>query len=378
MLFTTPEVVPVEARVINSIDALRQELRFMLAEGRRWNGVLARQFLARSIQGSNSIEGINFTVDDAISAIARDPSPDGHTPALYGFREAMTYILQLADDPNFTYHEALVRSLHYMMTSYDADASRAGRWRPGPIFVRREETGQIVYEGPPATEVPPLMRELMDQLNEKKAGTPALVHAAMAHLNLVMIHPFSDGNGRMARALQTLALVREHVLAPEFCSIEEYIGRRARQQYYDTLATVGGKSWNATGDARPFVRFCLTAHFNQAEHLRRHALRMGQVWTIAEARVKALQLPERLAYAIADAAFKFEVSNATYRQAAEVDHRQATRDLKQLVEHGLLLPSGERRGRSYKASPLMEEITKAVWAKYPVRHPIDPFEKEEV
>jgi Fic family protein len=46
----------------------------------------------------------------------------------------------------------------------------------------------------------------------------------MAHLNLVMIHPFRDGNGRMARALATLVLTRSDIGEPEFCSIEEWLG----------------------------------------------------------------------------------------------------------------------------------------------------------
>ena len=53
----------------------------------------------------------------------------------------------------------------------------------------------------------------------------------MAHLNLVMIHPFEDGNGRMSRALQSLVLARDHIVAPEFASIEEYLGRNTPAYY---------------------------------------------------------------------------------------------------------------------------------------------------
>lgn len=65
----------------------------------------------------------------------------------------------------------------------------------------------------------------------------------MAHLNLVMIHPFSDGNGRMARCLQTLVLAREGILEPEFSSIEEYLGRNT-QDYYSVLAETSEGSWH--------------------------------------------------------------------------------------------------------------------------------------
>lgn len=54
---------------------------------------------------------------------------------------------------------------------------------------------------------------------------PALVRAAVAHFILVRIHPWADGSGRMSRALQTLLLAREGVMAPEFSSIEEWLGQ---------------------------------------------------------------------------------------------------------------------------------------------------------
>ena len=102
--------------------------------------------------------------------------------------------------------------------------SHPGKWRPGPIFVRNERSGERVYEGPDAQLVHGLMHELVEELNHPLPATHPMVLAALSHLNLVMIHPFADGNGRMARALQTLVLARSGILSPHFCSIEEYLG----------------------------------------------------------------------------------------------------------------------------------------------------------
>jgi Fic family protein len=85
----------------------------------------------------------------------------------------------------------------------------------------------------------------------------------MAHLNLVMIHPFRDGNGHMARCLQSLVLVRGGVFSPVFMSVEDYLGRNTHA-YYDILAAVGKGSWQPAGDTRPWLRFMLTAHLRQA------------------------------------------------------------------------------------------------------------------
>lgn len=64
----------------------------------------------------------------------------------------------------------------------------------------------------------------------------------MAHLNLALIHPFSDGNGRMARCLQSLVLAGEGIISPEFASIEEYLGRHIGA-YYAVLNGIAQGRW---------------------------------------------------------------------------------------------------------------------------------------
>ena len=85
------------------------------------------------------------------------------------------------------------------------------------------------------------MRTLSESLSKPSADDP-LVRGAMAHLNLVMIHPFRDGNGRMARALQTMVLAQDQVVEPTFSSIEEWLGNNT-QDYYDVLAATGHGAW---------------------------------------------------------------------------------------------------------------------------------------
>src|SRR5205807_2158266 len=106
--------------------------------------------------------------------------------------------------------------------------------------------------GPEPAEVPALIEELVADLSADH-DEPPMVRGAMAHLNLIMIHPFRDGNGRMSRCLQTLVLARDQILAPEWSSIEEYLGVNT-QTYYAVLADVGTRQWDPTQDARPWIR----------------------------------------------------------------------------------------------------------------------------
>ena len=373
MLFQAPALDARELDVCAHLDTLRAALRHQVADEWRWSGLLRRVSAARAIQGSNSIEGLNVTLDDAVAAVGGgDPldAPAHVWQAIQGYRDALTFILQLADDPSFVYDASLLKSLHFMMTKDDLRAS-PGRWRSGPVYVHDERSGAVVYEAPDALDVPDLVSELVAELGRPEDRTPAVVRAAMAHLNLVMIHPFRDGNGRMARALQSLVLARAGVLAPAFASIEEYLGGNT-SAYYAVLAEVGGGAWQPQRDARPWVRFVLSAHFQQIQTLRRRAAEAERRWELLEREVKRRGLPERSIPALFDAAQGFRIRNAGYRKLADVSQVVAGRDLQALAAAGLLEARGERRGRYYVAS---EKFTGLEVSLYRDHTPIpDPFE----
>lgn len=358
-MFKCPTLDDSELRASDRVHQLKESLNY-LVQGmpKRWQGVLRRSTLARAVRGSNSIEGYNVTIDDAIALGEGEAPLDATTEAaaaVQGYQRAMTYVLQLAGDPHFKYSADLLRGLHFMMIEYDL-TKNPGRWRPGRIYVRDDEKQAIVYEGPDAELVPGFIEELVGTLNARDDGTPnVLLRAAMAHLNLAMIHPFSDGNGRMARCLQTLILARAGTLAPQFSSIEEYLGKNTRA-YYDVLALVGEGAWHPDRDARPWIRFCLTAHFRQATSLLRRTREIDRLWDRLEEEIRRHDLPQRLIFALSDAAMGFRVRNGTYRSVAEVSDQLASRDLATGVKAGFLTPSGERRGRVYRASDLLLTI----------------------
>jgi Fic family protein len=378
MLFNTPDLGDRELEVISDINDLAEKLRIRLHEPHRWFGSLRRVQFARAVQGSNSIEGFDAPIDDA-AAIELGEAPldaDEETrAAIKGYCDAMTYVLQLSSEPNFHYGEQLLKSLHFMMTCYDLKI-RPGLWRQGSIYVRNEESGEIVYEGADLDDVPQLMHELVDELNVED-NCPIIVRAAMAHLNLVMVHPFRDGNGRMARCLQTLVLARNGVLSPVFCSIEEYLGRNT-QAYYDVLARVGQGSWNPEGDAIEWVRFILTAHLRQAKTLQRRIRESEKLWDDLERLIEEKSLPYRTINPLYDASMRFRVRNGTYRailaeMEEEISEQVATRDLKQLTEVGLLIPHGTARGRFYTATPELWGLRQSIIAHRDSRDDSDPF-----
>ena len=135
MLYSLPPPTESETRIADEINKVRDTLKYSLGALPRWTGLLRRTTFARNIQGSNSIEGYNVSVEDAIAAVEGEAPLDAAAEtwaAVTGYRGAMTYVLQLANDPHFSYNEGFIRSLHFMMLQYDL-SKHPGRWRPGPI-----------------------------------------------------------------------------------------------------------------------------------------------------------------------------------------------------------------------------------------------------
>ncbi|MEO3884598.1 Fic family protein [Nonomuraea sp. B5E05] len=359
MLYGTPVLDPADKAVLAEIEDMRQDLRFRLAETHRWDGQLRRQLQARAIQGSNSIEGYRAGVEDIQSIMAgEEPLETSASVAkeIAGYQQALTYITLLSRAPAFRYDVGVLNALNFMMIGHHRHKT-PGVVRPGSIFIRDSESGTVVYEGPDVEVVPGLLGELVTWLNEGDRDAPSYVRAAMAHLNLVKIHPWRDGNGRMSRALQTLVLGRDRITTPEFASIEEGLGQqRTTVEYYDVLGVVGGRRWSPHGDTLPWVRFCLKAHHMQAQRVRRRLAEAGEIWTLLEERVDTDGLNTRCVSALYEAFVSRRLRRSRYQADEGLSQGQAARDLRDLAVKGWLRPYGETKGRYYEAGPRMAEI----------------------
>lgn len=356
MIYDLPSPTQTDLKVLDLIAGLHQRLEHILSsDNRRWTGSLRRSSMARAIRGSNTIEGYNATLDQVMGAIENEP-PAEYTEtwlATKGYRDAMTYILQACRDPYFEYNKQFLKSLHFMMIGHEM-AKSPGQWRTGTVYVVDQQTGQTVYEAPDAGLVNDLVEELVVMLRDhEKIWAPVI--GAMAHLNLTMIHPFRDGNGRMARALQTLVIAKAGMTDPILSSIEEWLGENT-PEYYKILAEVGKGKWSPKNDALPWIRFCLKAHYQQAQRLVRRVDEYAQVYGRIEKLTSEMKLNERTQLPLFDAAIGYKVTNMRYREEAEVTEFVASRDLKKLSELGLVNPVGEGRGRFYEAGPQLKAI----------------------
>ena len=108
-------------------------------------------------------------------------------------------------------------------------------------------------------------------------------------------------------------LARDGIVSPEFCSIEEWLGRNTTA-YYDVLAEVGKGGRHPENDPLPWIRFCLRAHYQQAATLIRRNSEVGRTWDEITKVTAQHHLPERCELALVDAAFGYRVRNSRYRE----------------------------------------------------------------
>ncbi|GAB2651847.1 Fic family protein [Nocardia goodfellowii] len=369
MLYATPELDATDQAVLRGIYRRRDALASAMRVPKRWPGLLRRNLMARAIRGSNSIEGYVVETDDAAAAVDYEEAltADERTFAeIRGYRQALGYVLTVAQEAG-AIDESTIKALHFMMLGHDLRKS-PGQYRTGSIYVRDDATGDTVYEGPGSEMVPALMAELAESLGN---DVEPIIAGAMAHLNLVMIHPFRDGNGRMARALQTLMVSRGGIAEPPFCSIEEWLGANT-EDYYRVLARSGSGSWSPEHDARLWLKFNLRAHDIQAQTVEGRMRRTEEAWARLDQVVAAHKLPDRVSDALYDALIGFRIRRHSYSTRAEIDDRTATRDLKALTDLELLSARGATNTRHYVAGDKLLALKIALRTDVP-RQINDPY-----
>lgn len=135
----------------------------------------------------------------------------------------------------FYYSQTIVKRIHKLTTNKIITETEQGKYRHQQVVLKNTQTGEIAHRPPPAIEVPYLMDDFMDWLNSKESKEihPA-IRSAISHYILVAIHPFIEGNGRVARAFSMLPLYVENYDIRRLFSLEETFDRNA-ESYYNTI-----------------------------------------------------------------------------------------------------------------------------------------------
>jgi Fic family protein len=239
----------------------------------------------------------------------------------------------------------VILDLHFDACSFQREA-KPGQWRSGAVGVTGSD-GRLVYQAPDADEVSNLMAEVVGWLERGDPDLHVVVRAAMAHLHVVSIHPFHDGNGRISRIVQCLVLARDGLMSPEFGSIEEYLGAHTAA-YYEALNEAHGPTYQPNRDVTHWVAFCIDAHLAQARQRLTQIKDAGARWAHLEQIVESRHWPDRLVIAL-EQALMGGTDRTSYAAEANVSPATASADFRRLVDAGLVDQAG--RGRSVRYQP---------------------------
>jgi Fic family protein len=355
-IYVTPPKSTVLLRRLEELDELRRYLAQHLGDSAQpWTGALRRLAAAEAAVGSTSIEGYGASLEDTVEILAgRHPSgaSDETQRIIAAYAQAMDRVAVLADDHRFQWTPQTILDLHFLVCHPQPEAG-PGRWREGPVIVTRG-LGRDPYRPPQASDVPGLIADLTRWLDFGDLPRHPVIRAAMAHLNLVSIHPFRDGNGRVARIVQSLVLAKEGLLRPELVSIEPYLGRHTRE-YYAVLAEVQGPAFDPQRDASAWVEFCIEAHVFEATE-RRHWLEIAYArHDFCEQLAREQEYPERFVTALDQALLGLPVTNVDYRGAEDIASPTAVQDLQRLRRDGWLDQEGGGRSVRYVAGKKLQE-----------------------
>lgn len=378
MLYRTPALTSKDREVLESVEKLRHELRHQVHQTPvKWTAGLRKTLTAEAISGSNSIEGYkvdSVDVEDLIDGEQEVAASEDNKAETLAYQHAMTYIRSLHDFADFTYTKSLLNALHWMLQGHHHPIRTAGQWRRAGVWINEPgRPNEAAYVAPDADRLPALMDELVAWLNDGDPDAHVLVRAAMAHFNLVKIHPWSDGSGCMSRSLQTLLIARGGVLAPEFSSIESWLGAPGNTwEYYKVLKHVGGPEWTPARDTAPWIRFNLLAYHQQSQSVKHRLERSNRCWIDLTEHAERHGIEERQVTALHDAALAGRVRRARYQRAENLSNQQAVRDVRALSEAGLLEAVGNTKARYYVPGPnFPADVLEAV--RQPIRL-VDPYE----
>jgi Fic family protein len=191
-----------------------------------------------AVSGSTGIEGNPLdpaAVEEVLAGAAVEAETD-HIREVENYNRALNLARDAAARVGFTWSHEVIHLINATVMDGLPRDTRGNYRGPGEdIFVG-------IFTGPNPLAVQSLMDELVDWLR-RTDQTPPLVRSALLHLNVIAIHPFNDGNGRTARVLAAMELVRDGVRSPELISIEAYL-RRNRDEYVDALRTTLGPSYD--------------------------------------------------------------------------------------------------------------------------------------
>lgn len=318
------------------------------------------RILTEDVLKTSEIEGEKLNPDSVRSSIARrlgvdigalapvDRHVDGMVAMVLDATQG--YHVSLTPERLFGWHAAM------FPTGYSGLSKiRVGQWRDdaqGPMQVVSGpmHRQKVHYEAPPAHRLEAEMGDFLNWFNVDNQDDP-VVKAGLAHLWFVTVHPFEDGNGRIARAVGDMALSRAEKSPQRFYSLSAQI-QRERKDYYERLEATQKGDLDVTDWLEWFLT-CLLRAIQGAEETLAQVLakaRFWQHWAGTPLNDRQIKLLNKLLDG-----FEGKLTSSKWAAVAKCSQDTALRDITELLERGVLKKSeASGRSTSYELMPVGE------------------------
>ncbi len=259
------------------------------------------------------------------------------------YRKVIEFIDEEAQRKIDKITEMLVKKLHRIIVDNILSSDQAGEYRIKQVVVRNSQTGEITFRPPPPIEVPFLMREFLYWINkEDRDEVHPVLKAGIIHHELVRIHPFIDGNGRIARVLATLILLLGGYDIRRFFSLEEYYDKDAVTYYHNLQKATAG-------DLTSWLEYFTFGASVEFEKVKEKILKLskdvklkekfgGQQIYLTERQIKVIEYIQEIGY----------LQNQNFSSVfPDVSEDTVLRDLQDLIKKGLLKKIGSTKAARY-------------------------------
>jgi Fic family protein len=343
----TPEISDALIRIATALGLIR---------GARVLPAVADQLRASARVGtvhySNLIEGNELPVVEAERAARGQLDPDSRAKIeLVNYVAALDLLDERLDAGSLELTPGLLKEIHGVATRGLGRADdphfkprHEGEWRDGIALVVDRMTGKAMHEGPPPDEIEARMAGMFEWLEQRLAARsqPPFVLAGVIHWGITDVHPFADGNGRVARLFQVALLMKADVLPGRMFSFEGFYAAD-RNAYYAALRSVRERTMNM----EHWLHYFLEGLAEEYERVAAAVEDLGALTAAGYTGPLRLSAAQERALTALRVEGRREFNRREYEQAAGVGRSTAGDDLRELVRHGLLEPRGSGSATRY-------------------------------
>lgn len=263
------------------------------------------------------------------------------------YRNVLKFMNSLGKTEEYT--QGQIKKIHALTVDKLLAKTQCGEYRQSGVVLRSSATGEVTFRPPAFLEIPSLMEDFLDWLNNKEArGIHPVIRAAITHYLLVAIHPFVEGNGRTARAFANFILFNEGYDIKRFFSLEENFDKDAPSYFGCLMKVTSGSSELALRDLTPWIEYFSSVLAIELvrikEKVRKLSVdlklkgRLGQQIALSERQMKLVEYLE-------------EYKNLTVPQARQilpmVSDDTLLRDLKDLAKKKIIKKEGKTKAARY-------------------------------